>query len=122
MCKAKEYTERLIGIFNEIEQEYKNTYKELSRMDRAEQKIVHKIENINFDAATGYKFAKSIQDIRRKRRDVKNEISPLQSLKDSFVSKHTSELNKILTTIEKKDTALKLIVEKKRSIPKNKKG
>lgn len=58
--------------------------KELSRLqsecDKIENEILHKLEDIKISASEGYKISKSLQDVRLKRRSVKNELSEQQTI------------------------------------------
>lgn len=102
MCKAKYFTSDLLSILNNIETEFVQCSNELSKYDKMQQDILHKIEDGNFNAAQGYKLAKAIQNIRVQRRIVKNEIEPLIQLK-SVTSNSLKGLVKVEDAIIKKE-------------------
>jgi len=78
MCKAKIYSEQLLEIYSDIKHDFETLTNELSQVDLYEQDVLHMIENGKFNASDGYKFAKMIYDNRIKRREIKNELEPLQ--------------------------------------------
>ena len=78
MCKAKIYSEQLLEIYSDIKYDFETLTNELSQVDLYEQDVLHMIENGKFNASDGYKFAKMIYDNRIKRREIKNELEPLQ--------------------------------------------
>jgi hypothetical protein len=83
MCKATEYINKVNTLVKEIFTDINTMKCELSRLDRMQSDLLHKIEMDNFNAAEGYALAKSIKTIREKRRNVKNEFERLQSIRDS---------------------------------------
>jgi len=113
MCKAKNYSEQLLEIFNNIKQDYNDLNNELSQADLKQQDILHKIENTNFNACDGYKLAKMIHDVRIKRREIKNELETLQLLKNNFIDKNLGLLNSTHQTVVKKDNILTNLTENK---------
>lgn len=81
MCKALSLIKDFEVLKEKIVKEVNCLHKELSNYDIKEQDILHMIEsNERMDACTGYKYAKSIQEIRHNRRIVKNEIEALKAL------------------------------------------
>lgn len=73
--------------FDEIKRELQiaqNKVRELSKKqsecDTLENEILHKLEDIRISASDGYKISKSLQELRIKRRNVKNELSEQQSI------------------------------------------
>jgi hypothetical protein len=55
----------------------------------------HKIENMNFNACEGYYLTKQLQEILRKRRIVKDEMSRLFTLSQTL---NTKKLNNSINT------------------------
>jgi hypothetical protein len=53
--------------------------KEHSQIDKEQEALLHDIESTNFNASSGYMFAKRLKEIRQKRRDVKNNYAIIQS-------------------------------------------
>ena len=100
MCKAVEFLEQLSDISNDMIVYQNNLFKQLSQFDLMEQDVLHKIERDTFNAAQGYKLAKTLKDIRNKRRVVKNEIEtfkyivPLQQSISTRVKNVNVSINK----------------------------
>lgn len=113
MCKAKHYTEQLLEIYNNIESDLNKYNKRRNELEGLELDILHIIENENFNAAEGYKLAKMIKDARNERRDVKNEIEPLVTLKKNFVEKNIKELKNTKANIINRDKQLTELKENK---------
>jgi hypothetical protein len=94
MCKAKKLSNKMLDICNEIEIEAENLSKELSKYDLMEQDVLHMIESENFNAAEGYCLAKKLQDIRINRRNIKNEVQPIQTLV-IFIKSNKSKIENV---------------------------
>jgi hypothetical protein len=109
MCKAKEYTNQLTDILNNIGKDYNYYIQENRKTDLMIQDVLHKIEFDNFNAAEGYCLAKQIKDIRNDRRIYKNELETLQSLK--------MQLSPVMNTVkEVKNNIIKLEKKQKERI------
>jgi len=113
MCKAKEYSEKLLDIYNSINSDFSHYSEELSQADLYEQDILHIIENGGFNASEGYKLAKMIYDNRQKRRLIKNELEPLQQLKNNFIDQNMKSLDNAHQNVIRKDTILTKLTENK---------
>ena len=113
MCKAKNYSEQLLGIYSDIKHDFEKLTNELSQSDLYEQDVLHMIENGKFNASDGYKFAKMIYDNRIKRREIKNELEPLMQLKTSFIDKNIQALNTAHQAVIIKDNILTNLTENK---------
>ena len=113
MCKAKNYSEQLLGIYSDIKHDFETLTNELSQADLYEQDVLHMIENGKFNASDGYKFAKMIYDNRIKRREIKNELEPLQQLKTSFIDKNIQALNTSHQAVIRKDNILTNLTDNK---------
>ena len=85
MCKAKKYSEQLLNIYDEIENDLKYYNYHIRELVLLEQDLLHTIENGKFNVAEGYKLAKMIKDARNKCRDYKTEVETLLNLKNHFV-------------------------------------
>ena len=111
MCIALGVLDRLsiqIGELNEnIQINISDLYKQQSELDLEIQDILHFIEfHKNMDACSGYKYAKQIQEIRNKRRELKNEREALESI--SFSSTVRPRLGEMRDKIHKlKDAQVK---------------
>lgn len=113
MCKAKEYSEKLLDIYNSINSDFNHYSEELSQADLYEQDILHIIESGGFNAAEGYKLAKMICDNRQKRRQIKNELEPLSQLKNNFIDNNMKALNSTHQNVIRKDAILTQLTENK---------
>jgi hypothetical protein len=92
MCKAKELTDQIISIIDEAGNAYDSFSKEQSKFDKMTEDLLHKIELTSLSASDGYKLCKQLQDIRRGRREIKDEMETLLKLcKSSKVIKQVCE-------------------------------
>lgn len=113
MCKAKDYSEKLLEIYNSINIDTKHYNEELSQADLYEQDILHIIEMGGFNAAEGYYLSKRICDNRKIRRQIKNELEPLQQLKRDFIDQNMTLLNNTYQSVSKKGDTLNHRTENK---------
>jgi len=113
LCKAKNYSEQLLGIYSDIKHDFETLTNELSQVDLYEQDVLHMIENGKFNASDGYKFSKMIYDNRIKRREIKNELEPLQQLKTSFIDKNIQALNTSHQAVIRRGNILTNLTENK---------
>lgn len=113
MCKARDYTNELIDIYNRINNDYQDLVKQEQTATLYEQDILHVIENSTFNAADGYKLAKMIKDNRNKRREIKNELKPMKLLKDSFINK---SMNNLKNAQEKLDREIEILSKLSESV------
>jgi predicted RNase H-like nuclease (RuvC/YqgF family) len=85
---ADDLFRQLQSIHDRTRNEFQRLSAELSRVDRAISEIYHEIERTRFDAASGYRFAKKIQDLLIERRSIKDELTKIRSvyyaLKEGF--------------------------------------
>jgi hypothetical protein len=117
MCKAKQYSEQLLNIYKNIEEDL-NTYDiELRKTEGYLQDVMHIIENENFNASEGYKLSKMIKDARIQRRDLKNEIETLNILKKTYIQMSKKQLSKTSENIQEKDKQLAELKEKTVYVP-----
>lgn len=103
MCMAKDYSDQLLNIYNSIEDSFKDLSDKLSNIDIEEQKILHEIENTNFNACIGFLLAKQLKEIRMRRRNIKNELIPLMNLRNNFLQKNSDLLKSVHTNIIKQE-------------------
>lgn len=100
MCKAIEYSNKVLKVYDEISKDFSILCDEQSKTDLMIQDILHTIENTNFNASEGYKYAKQLKDIRNGRRDIKNEHETLTILVQEL-KPVADKLRKINGTIAK---------------------
>jgi hypothetical protein len=111
MCLAKDYSEDLLVIYDNIIAEFNKLNHELSQADLYEQDILHTIEKGKFNAADGYKLSKKLHDNRKRRREIKNELEPLGVLKCNFVDKNKSILTTTYKSVTRKENVLTNLTE-----------
>jgi hypothetical protein len=80
MCKTKEYLDIIFDIVDKSKRDLKDLYKELSTVDKELENIYHELEIMKFNASQGYKIIIYIQKLRKKRREIKNDIINLELL------------------------------------------
>lgn len=106
MCKAKYYSEQLISLINDVENEYKTLSEQQSKYDLIQEDLLHKIEFDVFDVFQGYNLCKQLQDIRKERRYIKNEVDAINSLRDILnntkIKNALEKVNNTIVKIEKK--------------------
>lgn len=95
MCKSLELTETILNTFVQIEKEFKNLKDEIESTNDETQDILHDIELSNFNAAEGYFMAKKIQDVRRRRRQAKDEMEKLNMIY-TYISQNQNIRQKLL--------------------------
>ena len=80
----QEIKQKINDLSNTIQtllSEKDNLVNSLSEVNGKEQDILHYIEFNKFNAAEGYKLSKRLQDIRKKRRIIKNKIDIINVIK-----------------------------------------
>ena len=113
LCKAVGYSQDLLVLFNNINEEFNNLSHELSQADLMEQDILHQIEKGGFSTGGGYNLSRQIYENRLKRRKLKNELSTLRKLKSSFIDLNIGALKDTHESIIRKDKILKNLTENK---------
>ena len=84
MTATEIYTQAHVLLAN-AETEYDALSKQLAVADAKEQDILHYIENVRFDAPTGSKLIKALKDVRLSRREVKDRMVIIQSVRDRML-------------------------------------
>lgn len=118
--KAEEYVCTLIDIIIDIKESCDFNFKQINKLDKELQDLLHEIELSKFSTNRGSDLAKEIQNIRSKRRKLKDENETLNYLYEYFVYEHCvdgiscnkpfgqllSELGEIKNKINKKQKEL----------------
>lgn len=78
-------------FFTSIDKEINDIYQELSNVDLEEQDILHYIENNNLNAGGYAKVGKILKDVRIRRRDIKNDLDKLNSVRDNLTKKYNNK-------------------------------
>lgn len=81
----------MLVFFQDIDKRLEKLSKELSIADTKQQELLHYIENHNLNAVDSCKIIKLLKTVREERREIKNEIKVVQSLKDTFVDKYKNK-------------------------------
>lgn len=80
MCKAQAIADSIISNVKRANDLYSKTKKDLSKLEAEIMDIEHFIEMGDFNVIQGYYYAKSIQKLRNKRRELKNQRETLEIL------------------------------------------
>lgn len=83
--------ELILNLFQDVDKQLEELARKQSEWDIKQQEVLHYIENHNLDAVQRCKIVGLLKDIRYERRQVKNEIDVLNSIKDSFVDKYKNK-------------------------------
>lgn len=81
----------VLQLFHDIDKRQEELSKEQSVADTKQDEILHYIEIHNLNAATRCKVISLLKKVREERRQIKNEIDVIRSLKDSFIDKYKSK-------------------------------
>mgnify|MGYP005762191215 FL=1 len=82
----------VLQLFHDIDKRQEELSKEQSVADTKQDEILHYIEIHNLNAATRCKVISLLKKVREERRQIKNEIDVIHSLKDSFIDKYKNKL------------------------------
>ena len=97
-----ETADRLTGfpdLLNYVENNWDTICDGIRQADQETQDILHEMELISFNASEGYILARKLQEIRQRRRRLKNEKEILKDIKE-FYDNHKQlkiDLFKVLT-------------------------
>jgi len=117
MCKAKDYSQQLLDIYNNISSDVHRLKEEVSTANLFNIDMLHVIENTNFNACEGYMLAKQIKENQIFRRQSKYELETLIQLKN-YIDKNTATLNQVHQEIINTDNLYKSNIENKVYNPK----
>jgi hypothetical protein len=96
-------TKNFLETLNTIEKEWGSWVDDLKQCEMETQDLLHEIELTNFNAYRGYLLCKQLQDVRQRRRQLKNKMEILRTLKE-FIENNKQlkiSLYKTLSTMEK---------------------
>ena len=79
MC-VKDLVLELESIMNKIEKKHEELKDKRSKIDLLREDLLFLIENGNFNASQGYKYAKALQKIQSERSDITKELCAIQVL------------------------------------------
>jgi len=92
-------------MVREIPDRYHSNNKEITKLQEETQDLLHMIEMVNFNARDGYKLSKALKEVRKRRRELKDENQLLEPIVP-LLKKYRNELNnmdKILGEIRKRE-------------------
>ena len=112
MCKAINYTEQLLSIYDDINSDVKRLSEEVRTANLFNLDMLHKIMNTNFNACEGYKLAKQIKENQLSRQQSKYELRTLLQLR-KHVNANIKLLNQVHREIVDTDTNYKYNIENK---------
>lgn len=81
----------MLTFFQDIDKRLAELSSKQSEWDIKQDELLHYIENHNLDAVKSCKIIKQLKYVRAERRQVKNEIDVIRSLKDTFVDKYKNK-------------------------------
>lgn len=81
----------MLTFFQDIDKRLSELNNKQSEWDIKQDELLHYIENHNLDAVKSCKVIKQLKYVRAERRQVKNEIDVIRSLKDTFVDKYKNK-------------------------------
>ena len=81
----------MLVFFQDIDKRQKELSEQQSVWDIKQDEILHYVENHNLDAVKSCKAIKLLKQVRKERREVKNEIDVINSLKDTFIDKYKNK-------------------------------
>jgi len=113
MCRAKRYTEQLLKIYDEINNDVEYFKHQIDELQLLEQDLLHIIENGNFNVVEGYKLSKKIKNARIERRDYKIELETMINLKKTFCDRNIEYLKNKYDDIKRQDALLLSLKENK---------
>lgn len=81
----------VLQLFQEIDKRQEELNKKQSISDSKQDEILHYIENHNLNAVERCKIISLLKKVREERRQIKNELDVIRSLKDSFIDKYKNK-------------------------------
>lgn len=81
----------MLTFFQDIDKRLSELSKKQSVWDIKQDELLHYIENNKLDAVRACKIVKNLKYVREQRRQVKNEMNIINSLKDTFVDKYKNK-------------------------------
>lgn len=81
----------MLTFFQDIDKRLAELSSKQSEWDIKQDELLDYIENHNLDAVKSCKIIKQLKYVRAERRQVKNEIDVIRSLKDTFVDKYKNK-------------------------------
>lgn len=88
---------------NVVEKDWGNWVDDLKLCDAETQDLLHEIELTNFDKRRGHQLCKQLQEVRKRRRNLKEKMELLRSIKEFVDSNRQLKISlfKTLTSMER---------------------
>lgn len=81
----------MLNLFQDVDNRLKELSKKQSIVDTKQDEILHYIENHKLNASERCKIISLLQKVRKDRRQIKDEMDVIRSLKDSFIDKYKNK-------------------------------
>jgi len=96
-------TKDFLETLNTVEKDWGTWITGIQQCETETQDLLHEIELTKFDVQRGYKLAKQLQEIRQRRRELKDTVELLRSIKDFVDSNKQLKISlfKTLTGMER---------------------
>ncbi|MHB1651405.1 MAG: hypothetical protein ACYCVD_02875 [Desulfitobacteriaceae bacterium] len=103
MTEAIAFTRNFLELLNTIERDWGNWIDDLKQCEQEIQDLLHEIEFTKFDVFRGYKLCKQLQEVRQRRRKLKETMEVVRHLKDFLDANKQLKISlfKVLTGMEK---------------------
>lgn len=88
---AEDILKLMLNLFQDIDKRLTDLNRQQSIWDIKQDEVLHYIENHNLSASQRCKIVKLLKEIRYGRRQVKDEIDIIRSLKDTFIDKYKNK-------------------------------
>lgn len=89
--KVEDILKHTLALFKDIDKRLNELRNMQGEWDIKQDELLHYIENHKLDAIKSCKIVKQLKYVRTERRQVKNEIDVIKSLKDTFVDKYKNK-------------------------------
>ena len=76
----------MVTLFENMDKRYQELFKQLSLIDKEKTDLEHYIEFNKLNASEGWKAFKSLQNVLRQRREIKNEIEAIDRIRQQGLS------------------------------------
>ena len=81
----------MLNLFQDVDNRLKELSKKQSIVDTKQDEILHYIENHKLNASERCKIISLLQKGRKDRRQIKDDMDVIRSLKDSFIDKYKNK-------------------------------
>lgn len=81
----------ILNLFQDTDKRLLELNEQQSIIDIKQDEVLHYIENHNLSASQRCKIVKLLKEIRYERRQIKDEIDIIRSLKDTFIDKYKNK-------------------------------